>query len=101
MLSLLSKIRVRSIIYRSDKIADECFRRLAWYNSIAISRTNVMTLASSLRLNVCALVALGTTAVVAYAGDVNDYPTAARSEYVFGCLKANGETREGIEQCSS
>ncbi len=24
----------------------------------------------------------------------------ARAEYVFGCLKANGETRQAIEQCS-
>jgi hypothetical protein len=59
-----------------------------------------MTLAGSLRLNVCALVALGATAIVARAADVNDYPTAARSEYVFGCLKANGETRQSIDQCS-
>jgi hypothetical protein len=34
------------------------------------------------------------------ADDVNDYPTAARAEYVFGCLKANGETRQAIGQCS-
>lgn len=59
-----------------------------------------MTLARSLRLNVCVLVALGATAIVARADDVNDYPTAARSEYVFGCLKANGETRQSIDQCS-
>jgi hypothetical protein len=32
--------------------------------------------------------------------DVNDYPTSARAEYVFGCMKANGETRQAIEQCS-
>ena len=38
--------------------------------------------------------------VIARAEDVNDYPTAARAEYVFGCLKANGETRQAIEQCS-
>ncbi len=31
---------------------------------------------------------------------INDYPTSARAEYVFGCLKANGETRQAIEQCS-
>ena len=36
----------------------------------------------------------------ARADDINDYPTVARSEYVFGCLKANGETREAIAQCS-
>ena len=40
------------------------------------------------------------SAAVARAQDVNDYPTAARVEYAFGCLKANGETRQAIEQCS-
>ncbi len=59
-----------------------------------------MTLAGSMRLIVCGLVALGATAIVTRADDVNDYPTAARSEYVFGCLKANGETRQSIDQCS-
>jgi hypothetical protein len=34
------------------------------------------------------------------AAEVNDYPTSARAEYVFGCMKANGETRQSIEQCS-
>src|ERR1700747_1631437 len=43
---------------------------------------------------------LMTTAAIAYAEDVNDYPTSARAEYVFGCIKANGETRQAIEQCS-
>jgi hypothetical protein len=32
--------------------------------------------------------------------DLNDYPTSTRAEYVFGCMKANGETRQAIEQCS-
>ncbi|WP_085967068.1 hypothetical protein [Bradyrhizobium sp. STM 3843] len=36
----------------------------------------------------------------ARAEDLNDYPTSARAEYVFGCMKANGETRQSIEQCS-
>ncbi len=40
------------------------------------------------------------TAAIAYAEEANDYPTSARAEYVFGCLKANGETRQAIEQCS-
>jgi hypothetical protein len=40
------------------------------------------------------------TAAIAHADDVNDYPTSARSEYVYGCLKANGEARPAIEQCS-
>ncbi|CAN7678560.1 hypothetical protein LJR220_006498 [Bradyrhizobium sp. LjRoot220] len=41
-----------------------------------------------------------TMAAMARADEVNDYPTSARAEYVFGCLKANGETRQAIEQCS-
>jgi hypothetical protein len=34
------------------------------------------------------------------ADDLNDYPTAARADYVFGCMKANGDTRRALEQCS-
>ncbi|MGH9809222.1 MAG: hypothetical protein ACRD9W_18550, partial [Terriglobia bacterium] len=36
----------------------------------------------------------------AAADDINDYPTSARSDYVFGCMKANGETREILQRCS-
>lgn len=36
----------------------------------------------------------------ATAAELNDYPTSTRAEYVFGCMKANGETRQSIEQCS-
>jgi len=36
----------------------------------------------------------------ALADDLNDYPTAARADYVFACMKANGETRHVLEQCS-
>jgi hypothetical protein len=46
-----------------------------------------------------ALLAAG-AAVVARADDLNDYPTTARAEYVFGCMKANGETPRALEQCS-
>jgi hypothetical protein len=49
------------------------------------------------------LVALAVLTMVprlARASDANDYPTSARAEYVFGCLKANGETRQATEQCS-
>src|ERR1700746_775106 len=34
------------------------------------------------------------------AEDLNDYPTSARADYVFGCMKANGETREVLDKCS-
>ena len=59
-----------------------------------------MTAAGSVQRIVAALIVLMTTAIVARAEEVNDYPTAARVEYVFGCLKANDETRQAIEQCS-
>jgi hypothetical protein len=65
-----------------------------------IGRRNVMTLARLARHSVYLFAALGATALAARADDVNDYPTAARSEYVFGCMKANGETRQALEQCS-
>ena len=31
---------------------------------------------------------------------LNDYPTEARAEYVFACMKVNGETRDILERCS-
>ena len=59
-----------------------------------------MTLVGSVRRIVAALTVLPTLAVISHAQEFNDYPTSARVEYVFGCLKANGETRQAIEQCS-
>ena len=35
----------------------------------------------------------------AYGAD-NDYPTAARADYVIGCMAANGNTREALLKCS-
>lgn len=34
------------------------------------------------------------------AGLINDYPTVARADYVFGCMAANGQTRPALEKCS-
>ena len=34
------------------------------------------------------------------AADINDYPTSARADYVFACMKANDETRDSLEHCS-
>ena len=36
----------------------------------------------------------------AHAQDINDYPTVARADYVYACMKANGETRRALDQCS-
>ena len=30
----------------------------------------------------------------------NDYPTIARADYIFGCMAANGQSREALERCS-
>jgi hypothetical protein len=59
-----------------------------------------MTTNGWVRPIVAAIAVLIGTAAAARAEDVNDYPTSARAEYVFGCLKANGETRQAIGQCS-
>ncbi len=30
----------------------------------------------------------------------NDFPTAARADYVLGCMAANGNTREALDRCA-
>lgn len=39
----------------------------------------------------------GTTTL---AGAAADYPTSVVADYVLGCMKANGETRQNLERCS-
>ena len=41
---------------------------------------------------------LGGPAAAQTAG--NDYPTVAVADYVFGCMKANGETPQALTECS-
>ena len=48
-----------------------------------------MALAGSTRRIVAALTALMSMAAITRAEEVNDYPTSARAEYVYGCMKAN------------
>lgn len=43
--------------------------------------------------------ALGNGAGLA-ATELNDYPTDARADYVFACMKTNGDTRQALEKCS-
>jgi hypothetical protein len=51
-------------------------------------------------LGICLAVLVATVGTPATAGDVSDYPTAARADYVYACMKANGETRQVLDQCS-
>jgi hypothetical protein len=53
------------------------------------------------------LLLLGATILLlAFAGlgsaatELNDYPTDARADYVFACMKTNGDTRQALERCS-
>lgn len=50
--------------------------------------------------NLLFLILLSPALAPAFAADLNDYPTSARADYVFGCMKANGDTRLSLEQCS-
>ena len=59
-----------------------------------------MPSAERIRALVATLGGVMVMAAAARADDANDYPTSARAEYVFGCMKANGEARQTIEQCS-
>lgn len=34
------------------------------------------------------------------AANLNDYPTEARADYVFACMKTNGDTQVALRQCS-
>ncbi len=50
---------------------------------------------------VAAVIAMANAAQAVAAGaPTNDYPTSARAEYVFACMKVNGDTREALDKCS-
>jgi hypothetical protein len=36
----------------------------------------------------------------AFASWSNEYPTTARADYVFACMKVNGDTHQALEQCA-
>jgi hypothetical protein len=47
--------------------------------------------------------ALLATAAIAFslpAKAASDYPTSTLAEYVYGCMKANGENRDMLQRCS-
>lgn len=47
------------------------------------------------------LLVLATPAAAQGVADrLNDYPTAARADYVFGCMAANGQRRDVLERCA-
>lgn len=52
------------------------------------------------RLSCAALLASAIAMAGSVAAAPADYPTSAVADYVLGCMKANGETREVLERCS-
>ena len=55
-----------------------------------------MTVSRSLMAIPCAAWLLG----AGMAAAASDYPTVVVVDYVYGCMKANGETRPALESCS-
>ena len=58
-----------------------------------------MIMGGATRVLLCVLV-IWCVASAARGESINDYPTSARADYVFGCMKANGETQRMLEECS-
>ncbi len=48
----------------------------------------------------CTAAVLSVTAALAMELPANDYPTVSRADYIYGCMQANGPTREILEKCS-
>jgi hypothetical protein len=66
---------------------------------LRIKRTRTMTfLRGAWRLGLA--LAAAAAQLPAGAAELNDYPTAARADYVFACMKTNGDTRQALEKCS-
>jgi hypothetical protein len=66
-------------------------------NEKALTMARMHTLFHS---SVLVAILMVVAAACAKAEDLNDYPTSARADYVFGCMKANGETQELLQKCS-
>jgi hypothetical protein len=52
-----------------------------------------------LRLIIACLATIAATLAHATTA-TEDYPTSTRAEYVFACMKMNGETRESLDKCA-
>src|SRR5438067_13007594 len=59
-----------------------------------------MALMAGMRGVLLGLAAAVAAAIRPGAAQLNDYPTAARADYVFACMKTNGDTRQALEKCS-
>ena len=53
-----------------------------------------------LLLGTCLALSLVGVPVYAVSAELNDYPTNARADYVFACMKVNGENRDVLNRCA-
>lgn len=53
-----------------------------------------------IRAGLIALILAGPAAAQSVQERLNDYPTAARADYVFGCMAVNGRGRDVLEKCA-
>lgn len=51
-------------------------------------------------LALCVAMASGNVQAQSVAERYNDYPTAARADYVFGCMAINGRSRDMLIRCA-
>jgi len=49
---------------------------------------------------IAALLFAGPATAQSVADRLNDYPTAARADYVFACMVTNGQSREMLDRCA-
>jgi hypothetical protein len=65
-----------------------------------VRRTDAVRRLGAALLLLGLLPADGMAARAQEAARANDYPTAARADYVIGCMAANNNTRQSLIQCS-
>ena len=76
--------------------APQAFAREARYDA---GVTRMCSMPQALAIG-AVVVQCGLGAATAAEVPFNDYPTAARADYVFGCMQVNGQTRDALERCS-
>ena len=59
-----------------------------------------MRSAATIAALIAGLVLSGPASAQSVAERLNDYPTAARADYVFACMVTNGQTREMLDRCA-
>jgi hypothetical protein len=92
------QIRLMFVLQRTERPA---FHRIHQRRMGESQRALTMVrLSSLLRSSTLLAASFMATMPNAMAEDLNDYPTSARAEYVFACMKANGETQELLQKCS-